>query len=152
MCVRVYAFLFAGTYFALFWVFFNVGGVVGGIITFATNYESADSTASGSTFLAFMAIMVVGTVLTLFLLPPGMVKRSDGTAINMTKHKDTTQELRAMAKLFKDKGMLRLIPMFLYSNWFLGYTRLSNSSIAPVLFENGLQAESGFEMCFDIGS
>lgn len=113
----------AGTYFAIFWVIFNVGGVVGGIITFVTNYESADSKASGTTFLAFMAIMMVGTALTLFLLPPGAVKRSDGTAIVIAQNadRDTAEELRAMAKLFKDKGMLRMMPMFLYSNWFLGY-------------------------------
>ena len=110
-----------GTYFALFWVIFNVGGVVGGGITFATNYESDGATASGTTFLVFMAIMVLGSCLTLFVLPPGQVKRSDGTGIVITPHGDTGEELRAMAKIFKDKGMLKLIPMFLYSNWFLGY-------------------------------
>ena len=32
-----------GTYFALFWTVFNVGGVLGGLITFTTNYESTAS-------------------------------------------------------------------------------------------------------------
>eukprot|EP00039_Didymoeca_costata_P012413 m.179345 g.179345 ORF g.179345 m.179345 type:complete len:455 (+) comp15475_c1_seq17:111-1475(+) len=126
-----------GTYFAIFWVIFNIGGVVGGLITFFSNYSSEASTASGSTFLTFLAIMAVGSLLTLVLSSPDVVQRSDGSSVTLEKLPSALGELRAMGQLFLDSRVQLLIPMFLYnlimllkfwseqhvrySNWFLGY-------------------------------
>ena len=46
-----------GRYFSVFWIVFNLGGVVGGCISFASNFSSSASTASGSTFILFIVLM-----------------------------------------------------------------------------------------------
>lgn len=110
-----------GTYFALFWLVFNVGGVVGGLITFSSNYSSEAAVASGATFLAFLIVMMIGSGLALTLRHPSKVVRSDGTTCEVSALPDVYAELAAILSLFTDRRMLMLSPLFLYSNWFLGY-------------------------------
>ena len=110
-----------GRYFAVFWIVFNLGGVVGGIISFATNYSSSASTASGSTFLLFIALMIGGSVLATTLVDPALVKRPNGTPVEVTALPDWKEEALATLRLFRHREMLLLTPLFVYTGWFYPY-------------------------------
>jgi len=110
-----------GTYFAVFWVLFNVGGVAGGLITLFSNLDSTGSTASKGTFIIFLCIMLVGSACTRLLSPADEVRRSDGTAVVFERQEWSLRDVVAMARLFLDWRTVMLAPMFLYSNWFFGY-------------------------------
>lgn len=74
-----------GKYVAIFWALFNIGGILGSVITLGINLESGGTGGvSTATYTAFVIIMIVGIFLSLILAPPSMVKRSDGTAVTIT--------------------------------------------------------------------
>ena len=54
-----------GFLFGVFWVVFNLGAVVGGVLSFAENFEHTGAKASTSTFATFLSLMVLGALLTL---------------------------------------------------------------------------------------
>lgn len=64
-----------GSYISLFWTIFNFGGVIGGLIPFALNYHrtSGATSVSDSTYIAFMAFMLLGALFALTILPPSRV-------------------------------------------------------------------------------
>jgi hypothetical protein len=64
-----------GSYISLFWTIFNFGGLIGGLIPFSLNYNRTSGAASvtDSTYIAFMAFMVVGALFALTILPPSRV-------------------------------------------------------------------------------
>lgn len=83
-----------GRSIALFWVIFNLGGGIGkwhpspgagltwigSFISLGINYHRTTAgTVSDATYIAYMVIMLVGWVACLLLLPPHMVRRSDGS-------------------------------------------------------------------------
>ena len=49
-----------GRYQALFWCIFNLGAVIGGLITLATNFHSTASEPSLATYVFFVGIMILG--------------------------------------------------------------------------------------------
>jgi hypothetical protein len=67
-------------------VLFNLGGVLGSIITFGTNFDvdnvDAGDGADDLTFEAFLAVMSLGIILIFFLADPATVIRPDGTNAN----------------------------------------------------------------------
>ena len=68
---------------ALFWILFNSGAVVGGLLTLFTNYHSASAAApSTTTLVCFLSVMLCGTALTALLVPPERVLRRDGRRVN----------------------------------------------------------------------
>jgi MFS family permease len=109
-----------GSYVAVFWVIFNSGAVVGGLVSFALNYHSAASAASPGTFLAFLTIMLIGSVLCWVMRPLNHVARADGSEVRLPPTAVAT-EISAMARLFADRRMLALLPLFVYSNFFYAY-------------------------------
>jgi hypothetical protein len=68
-----------------------------------------------------MVIMAFGAFLTLALLPANKVVRSDGSQVSLHKFSNWKREAIEVLKLFKDKKMLLLIPLFAGSNWFYTY-------------------------------
>ena len=110
-----------GRYFAVFWIVFNLGGVVGGVISFITNFSSSASTASGSTFLLFIMLMMGGSVLATTLVDPSLVKRPNGTPVAVSALPDWKDEAMATLKLFRNREMLLLTPLFAYTGWFYPY-------------------------------
>ena len=68
---------------ALFWILFNSGAVVGGLLTLLTNYHAASAAApSTTTLVCFLSVMLGGTALTALLVPPERVLRRDGRRVN----------------------------------------------------------------------
>ena len=110
-----------GRYFSVFWIVFNLGGVVGGCISFASNFSSSASTASGSTFILFIVLMMGGTVLATTLVDPANVRRPDGSPVVVTALPDWKEEAAATLRLFRHREMVLLTPLFVYTGFFYPY-------------------------------
>ncbi|OZJ06127.1 hypothetical protein BZG36_01036 [Bifiguratus adelaidae] len=111
-----------GKYFAIFWMIFNVGAVIGAAVNLGPIINNATVNAVPiSTYIAFMVIMSIGAIMGIFLLNPKKVIHSDGTPVSMHKYSNVGRETREILKLFANWKMLLLIPLFGGSNWFYTY-------------------------------
>ncbi|CAH9099315.1 unnamed protein product [Cuscuta epithymum] len=111
-----------GTYISLFWSIFNMGGVIGGLIPFILNYNRTDAVSvNDGTYIGFMIFMSIGAFLSLAILHPSRVVRSDGTKCTNIKYSSVGVELREISKLFLNWRMLLLVPASLASNFFYSY-------------------------------
>lgn len=98
------------------------GATLGAIIPLGNEWNSGEKPdVKVSTYIAFMVIMAVGSLLTLALLPASKVIRSDGAQVSLHKFSNWKREAIEVIKLFKDWKMLILIPLFAGSNWFYTY-------------------------------
>ncbi|ORY24451.1 hypothetical protein BCR39DRAFT_581746 [Naematelia encephala] len=104
-----------GRAIAMFWIVFNLGGMIGAFIAFGQNYGLENAgTVSNSTYWAFIAIMLVGAILSLCLASPWKVVRSDGSRAGHDP------KLLGLNETFAQKVFF-LIPMFFAANWFYSY-------------------------------
>ncbi|KAJ2850267.1 hypothetical protein IWW36_002015 [Coemansia brasiliensis] len=110
-----------GKYIAVFWVIFNLGGMLGGILPFAINYHSESNSLSDSVYIAFIVLESLGAVLGLALAPPSKVTRSDGSSVVLVKYTSARKEALEILKLFLNPTILALIPMCFTSNFFYSY-------------------------------
>ncbi|KAG0740596.1 hypothetical protein G6F57_010143 [Rhizopus arrhizus] len=111
-----------GKAFSMFWMIFNLGATLGAAIPLGNEWNSGTKEAvKTSTYIAFMVIMAVGSLLTLALLPPRKVVRSDGANVSLHRFSNWKREAFEVIKLFGDWRMLILIPLFAGSNWFYTY-------------------------------
>jgi MFS family permease len=114
-----------GLYFGIFWLIFNMGGVMGGFISFGINSSSdGASSVTPETYFTFCGLMVAGAAFAFFfVLSPSRVVKSDGTAVVFEKAEtaEGVGELREVAKLFKNRYMLLLTPLIIQSNFFYAY-------------------------------
>lgn len=99
-----------GGYISLFWSIFSCGGVIGGFIPFILNYNSNSASVNDGTYIAFMIFMAFGTLLTLGLLHPDKVIRTDGSRVTLMKYSNAYTEAWEILKLFKNGYMLLLFP------------------------------------------
>ncbi|KAG7661845.1 uncharacterized protein J8A68_004644 [[Candida] subhashii] len=106
----------------VFWVIFNLGAVIGSIIPLADNIANKGAAANDGTFIAFIILMCLGSVIAFFLLPMSKVYKADGTKVMSEKHPYWKDELFALGKtLIREPKVLLLFPMFFASNWFYTY-------------------------------
>ncbi|KAJ2511546.1 hypothetical protein GGI11_005069 [Coemansia sp. RSA 2049] len=110
-----------GRYIAVFWIIFNLGGMLGGILPFAINYHSDKDSLSDGVYIAFVVLECLGACLGLVLAPPSKVVRSDGTSVVLVKYTNAGREAIEIIKLFLNPMMLSLIPMCFTSNFFYTY-------------------------------
>ncbi|KAF9335870.1 hypothetical protein BG006_010390 [Podila minutissima] len=111
-----------GKFIGYFWAIFNAGAVLGSVIAFVINKDViVAKNLEDPTYIAFISLMAVGTLIALSLAPPSSVTHSNGDHIQIQKFPSWSGELIAVLKLFLDWRMIVLIPMFLSSNWFYSY-------------------------------
>ncbi|KAI8319179.1 hypothetical protein GQ54DRAFT_299545 [Martensiomyces pterosporus] len=110
-----------GKYIAIFWVIFNMGGMLGGILPFAINYHSTKDSLSDGVYAAFVVLECLGACLGLALAPPSKVVRDDGSSVVMVKYTDVRKETIEILKLFLNPMMIGLLPMCFTSNFFYSY-------------------------------
>lgn len=116
-----------GLFFGMFWLIFNMGGVMGGFIAFGVNSGPAEERASSvtpETYFTFCTLMGAGALFAaLFVLKPGSVVKADGSVVEFEKTEtaEGLGELREVAKLFTNRYMLLLTPLIIQSNWFYAY-------------------------------
>ncbi|KAI9595858.1 major facilitator superfamily domain-containing protein [Syncephalis fuscata] len=110
-----------GRFISIFWVIFNMGGVIGGLIPFVANLNSTAKSVNDSTYIAFIVIMAAASVIPIFMVNPNKMIREDGTPVVIEKSRSVGEEVMGIVKAFTDWRMLCLLPMFLASNWFYSY-------------------------------
>ncbi|CUM65418.1 uncharacterized protein PRCAT00003056001 [Priceomyces carsonii] len=111
-----------GTGIMVFWVIFNLGGVIGSLIPLANNLHSDLSTVKDGTYIAFIVLMGCGSVIAFFMLPVDKVWKDDGTRVVDKKLPDWKSEIFGSFKLLiKEPKILLIFPMFFASNWFYTY-------------------------------
>ncbi|RKP28067.1 major facilitator superfamily domain-containing protein [Syncephalis pseudoplumigaleata] len=110
-----------GRFISTFWVIFNLGGVIGGIIPLIANFHSTARSVNDGTYIAFIVIMAAASAIPLLMVSPRAMVRDDGTQVVMEKSRGVKEEVMGMLKAFTDWRMLCLLPMFLASNWFYSY-------------------------------
>ncbi|EGG13250.1 major facilitator superfamily transporter [Melampsora larici-populina 98AG31] len=112
-----------GRYIAMFWIIFSLGAVLGEAVALGRFHDSqTDSPVSNSVYIAFLAITLFGSALTMTLALPSTVQRADGSWVTLDQNPGWKDEIRAMIKtLTKDPTVLLLFPFFWASNWFYTY-------------------------------
>ncbi|KAJ2004939.1 hypothetical protein GGI04_002420 [Coemansia thaxteri] len=110
-----------GRYIAVFWIIFNLGGMLGGILPFAINYHSTKDSLSDGVYIAFVILECLGAALGLALAPPSKVRREDGSSVVLVKYTNVGKEAVEILKLFLNPKMLLLLPMCFTSNFFYSY-------------------------------
>ncbi|KAJ2317098.1 hypothetical protein H4S02_004159 [Coemansia sp. RSA 2611] len=109
-----------GKFIALFFVIFNMGGLLGGVLPFAINY-SRSGALTDSVYVLFVILECAGSVVALLLVPPTSVVRNDGSHATIRQSSSARQETLEVVKLFRNRWMLLLLPMSFSSNFFYGY-------------------------------
>jgi MFS family permease len=111
-----------GKYISIFWVIFNLGGVIGGLIPLGQNMHSDAGQVNDGTYIAFMVLMVAGFILAWGLADSKHIIRQDGTRVIAIKNPTWKSELLGLYETLRtDWYIISFFPMFLASNWFYGY-------------------------------
>ncbi|KAK9713047.1 hypothetical protein K7432_006731 [Basidiobolus ranarum] len=103
-----------GRYFGIFWAIFNLGAFVGGLLTLCGLTYNVVS-------VSFAILAVISGLISLLLVNPATVVRSDGSRVTTKTKFHLHHELRQLPHTFLHRKLLLLIPLFFYSNWFYSY-------------------------------
>ncbi|KAJ3076601.1 hypothetical protein HDU98_002121 [Podochytrium sp. JEL0797] len=112
-----------GTFFAIFWIIFNTGAVMGNILSTILvwgNENTKDAAVGDSTYLVFIILMQCGSLAAMLIQPPGTIVREDQTRVETPKT-DVLNEMREVMWLFANPKMLVLFVPCFASNWFYTY-------------------------------
>ncbi|KAK3070954.1 hypothetical protein LTS18_014966 [Coniosporium uncinatum] len=112
-----------GKYIGWFWMIFNLGAVIGGLIPLGQNINvTTDSRVTTGTYVGFLVLTLLGAALALTAVNPKSVVRSDGSKVILMKNPTWKSELMGMYEVFRtDTYIVLLFPMFFASNWFYTY-------------------------------
>ncbi|KAL5365774.1 major facilitator superfamily domain-containing protein [Aspergillus floccosus] len=112
-----------GKYIAIFWVIFNLGGVIGSLVPLGQNINNQSAgRVNDGTYIAFMVLMAVGFVLAWGLSDSKYVMRKDGSRVIVMKNPTWKSEFIGLYEtLISDYYIVLFFPMFLASNWFYAY-------------------------------
>ncbi|KAJ5415193.1 Major facilitator superfamily domain general substrate transporter [Penicillium sp. CMV-2018d] len=119
-----------GRFFTLFWSIFNVGSCVGSLIVLANSInERKNVNVPDSTYIVFVVLTFLGSVIGLFVADAKKVVRSDGSRVILMKNPSWKSELVGLwTTLRSEPSVLLLFPMFWSSNWFISYQTNSVNS------------------------
>ncbi|KAG2415730.1 hypothetical protein HFD88_006921 [Aspergillus terreus] len=112
-----------GKYISVFWVIFNLGGVIGSLVPLGQNINNKSAgRVNDGTYIAFMVLMAVGFVLAWGLSDSKYVMRKDGSRVIVMKNPTWKSEFMGLYEtLISDYYIILFFPMFLASNWFYAY-------------------------------
>ncbi|KAI8871040.1 MFS general substrate transporter [Ramicandelaber brevisporus] len=111
-----------GRFISYFWVIFNLGGVIGGLVPLFMNLNTREKkNLDDGVYIAFVILECIGSCLGLALAPPTSVTHDDGEHIVLQKYTNVTKEFVEVLKMFTNKWMLLLFPAFFSSNFFYSY-------------------------------
>ncbi|KAJ3076058.1 hypothetical protein HDU98_005750 [Podochytrium sp. JEL0797] len=103
-----------GTFFAIFWVIFNLGGVIGSAVALGESWGSQSNAANDLVYLVFIALMSCGSLVALLIVHPSKVVRDDETQVECSST-SLWEEAVALLKLFANPAMLVLVCSVLMS-------------------------------------
>ncbi|KAF4654565.1 DUF895 domain membrane protein [Perkinsus olseni] len=114
-----------GLYISVFWIIFNLGGVIGGLLAFALNFDSSEdepTSANAASYFSFVGIMLFGAIVAfLGLVSPEKVVREDGLPVTVQPCLSPAKEFLGALSVSVDKNMLLLSLLFFSSNYFYTY-------------------------------
>ncbi|KAF9580022.1 DUF895 domain membrane protein [Lunasporangiospora selenospora] len=112
-----------GKYIACFWAIFNLGAVLGSILPLFMNIgpDMDPDDFSGATYIVYMVIMSLATLLGIFLAKPATITRDNGEIVTVAKFAGVKAECISILSVFCDWRMLLLIPAFFFSNFSYTY-------------------------------
>ena len=131
-----------GRYIAWFWIIFNLGGVIGALVSTVREtdgltssltipfqvplgqniHTTTASAVSNGTYIGFLVLTFCGALLALTLANGDSIIRRDGSKVILMKHPTWKTELLGLWEtFFTDPYILLLFPMFFASNWFYTY-------------------------------
>ncbi|KAG0201007.1 hypothetical protein BGX28_006081 [Mortierella sp. GBA30] len=112
-----------GKYIACFWAIFNLGAVLGSVLPLVMNYKPGmdPDDVSPETYIVYMVIMGLATLLAIFLTRPSSIVRDNGDPVVVAKFAGVKAEFVAILSVFCDWRMLLLIPAFFFSNFSYTY-------------------------------
>ncbi|QYS98639.1 hypothetical protein H0G86_005809 [Trichoderma simmonsii] len=112
-----------GRYIAIFWMIFNFGAVIGALVSLTQNLHSDKGGYVGdSTYIAFLVLTTLGTVLAMVICNADRIIRDDGSKVILMKHPTWRSEILGLWEVLRtDAYIIALFPMFLASNWFYTY-------------------------------
>ncbi|ORY23183.1 hypothetical protein BCR33DRAFT_716626 [Rhizoclosmatium globosum] len=111
-----------GTFFATFWVIFNLGAVLGNTISTALSWGAGSSgvAMNDAMYLIFIILMAGGSIVAFLIQPPGTIIREDQTQVE-TPPTNVLREFVEVLKLFTNPAMLTILIPCMSSNWFYTY-------------------------------
>ncbi|KAJ1921331.1 hypothetical protein H4219_000647 [Mycoemilia scoparia] len=112
-----------GSFIAIFWVIFNIGGMLGAIILFSLTFTPTGNIdyVSNASYIVLTCIQVLGAVSALTLVSPKHIMRDDGALVTTSDDTSSITEATETARLFSNRWLLLLTPMFFTSNFFYTY-------------------------------
>ncbi|KAJ1954447.1 hypothetical protein EC988_002428, partial [Linderina pennispora] len=109
-----------GRFISIFWVIFNLGGLIGGLLPFALNFYHSGS-LTDAVYLMFVMLECFGALMALMLAPSTEIIRNNGTRASIVDRHSVRRESVEIIRLLGNKWMLLLLPMSFTSNFFYGY-------------------------------
>ncbi|KAJ3067081.1 hypothetical protein HDU98_009703 [Podochytrium sp. JEL0797] len=111
-----------GTFYAIFWVIFNLGAVLGNTIgtILAWPAGAAGYAIGDAMYLVFIVLMAGGCFVAILIRPPGTIIREDQTQVE-TPETNVLREFVEVLKLFTNPMMLTILVPCMASNWFYTY-------------------------------
>lgn len=110
-----------GKMVAVFWFVFNMGGVIGSFISMGINWNGEGSVSDG-TYAAFIVLMCIGFISSLFMCNPSRIIRTDGSRVHdQVDRPDVVRDFISILKMFGRKEAVVMIPYFMMANWFYSY-------------------------------
>eukprot|EP01134_Creolimax_fragrantissima_P005255 CFRG5255T1 len=116
-----------GSYLSMFWIIFQLGGMLGGLMSFIMNYKNTSGDVDLITYILYAVSMLMGAALAfLFILPPELVVRDDDSLASSdmenvsVKCIDMKSALRMLRELLTSYRVGLMLPLFFCSG--LGYT------------------------------
>eukprot|EP00516_Mucochytrium_quahogii_P012547 CAMPEP_0203793538 /NCGR_PEP_ID=MMETSP0100_2-20121128/5922_1 /ASSEMBLY_ACC=CAM_ASM_000210 /TAXON_ID=96639 /ORGANISM=" , Strain NY0313808BC1" /LENGTH=385 /DNA_ID=CAMNT_0050697331 /DNA_START=312 /DNA_END=1466 /DNA_ORIENTATION=+ len=123
-----------GFYISTFWVIFNLGGFIGGMMAFGVNFSNKNGThLSSMSYFVFVGVMIAGTVFAVLgIRAPSKVTREDGKPVLLLPQRGVREELVGVVKVITDRNMLLLFTLFFASNFFYTYVFAVNLKLFTI--------------------
>lgn len=119
-----------GSYATMLMNMQGFGSVIGGIIPVIINRNK--DTAAGvprPVYASFVALMILGGLITLLLLRPQKLKRDDGSVVAVHPPQPAWKEFKSNLAVFKDPILLMMLPAFFPAEGFLVYSGSVNGML-----------------------
>ena len=112
-----------GLAIAWFWIIFNLGGVIGGLVPLAQNiHANGNVVVTNGTYISFLILTLCGAFLALCLVNGNKVIRRDHSKVILMENPTWKTELFGLWETIQtDPYIALLFPMFFVSNWFYTY-------------------------------
>ncbi|ORY47017.1 MFS general substrate transporter [Rhizoclosmatium globosum] len=111
-----------GTFFATFWVIFNLGAVLGNTVGTILAWSAGPNgyAMNDAMYLVFIILMASGSVVAMLIQPPGTIIREDQTQVE-TPPTNVLREFVEILKLFSNPAMLTILIPCMSSGWYYTY-------------------------------